>query len=371
MQAERIIGIELIGKKPTMDIEVDNDDHLFFANGILTSNSHSYSYGYISYITAYIKTHFPLQFFWSYLDMARNEAKPREEIAELVEDAKKFDIWIQPPSIHNPVKRFSIIDNKIYYGITDIKGVGESNYNKLMDHAPFDDKTWHQWLTTILPAAGKTAAIGLIKSGALGHLGIDRTRMLYEYNLIHSELKPKELNFIAECCETMEEGISKLLDLPVGRGEIVTQKKRLSKLEEILYELKNPPYSLKDTAADIAKMETDMLGLPIVCTKLGDSDKAGLGNSDCASFLSGQLERNIILPCIIDDVRQIVTKKGDPMAFLKLKDDSGTIETAVVFPKAFAEVKKHCQNGSIVLVNGNRDKKNKNNLIVEKISDIN
>ena len=80
MHSEKIIGIKYVGAKPTMDIEIDNDDHIFWANGIATSNSHSVSYALCAFMSAYAKVHFPKEFYTAYLYFAKEKPKPQQEI---------------------------------------------------------------------------------------------------------------------------------------------------------------------------------------------------------------------------------------------------------------------------------------------------
>ena len=113
MQTERIISVEYIGTIPTLDIKVDSEDHLFLANGIVTSNSHSYAYAHNSYLGAYCKAHYPKEFFTASLRQAKSKIKPQQEVYELITNAKSMDIFVQPPDLRRRNKDFDLID-KLY-----------------------------------------------------------------------------------------------------------------------------------------------------------------------------------------------------------------------------------------------------------------
>jgi DNA polymerase-3 subunit alpha len=58
-----IKSIKFIGKHQTYDLEVNHPDHQFYlSNGMLTSNSHAALYSMVSYRTAHLKCHYPLEF---------------------------------------------------------------------------------------------------------------------------------------------------------------------------------------------------------------------------------------------------------------------------------------------------------------------
>ena len=124
MHPEKVIAIKKIGNIRTIDIEVNNNSHTFYANGgIVTSNSHAATYGKDSYWTAFMKAHFPMQFFCSYIQGARWKQETQHEIYELVNDAKLFDINVSIPDIRHTEYDAHIKNDVIYFGISGIKNI--------------------------------------------------------------------------------------------------------------------------------------------------------------------------------------------------------------------------------------------------------
>ena len=72
-------------------------------------------------------------FFASYLKFAKDKIDPQQEIKELVRNANEMDINIQTPDIRNLNELFAIKDRKIFFGLTDIKGLGKSVYKKILE----------------------------------------------------------------------------------------------------------------------------------------------------------------------------------------------------------------------------------------------
>jgi DNA polymerase III alpha subunit len=132
----KIIQIVPFGKIHMYDLEVDNPTHNFvLPNGIVTSNSHAYAYSYISARLLYLKAHYPLEFYASIL-MCENDT---DKFKEYKLDAEKHGVEICPVNINKSEKNFCIKDNKIYFGFSNIKGIGEDVANRIVENQPYDN----------------------------------------------------------------------------------------------------------------------------------------------------------------------------------------------------------------------------------------
>lgn len=181
---EHIESITAVGIEQTMDIEIDSDNHIFFGDGLATSNSHSYAYALNGYRSGYAKVHTPVHFFCSYLRHAENKQKPLLEIAELVNEAKIFGIKIYTPSLANLKEHFHIVNSKgIRYGIIDIKGIGHSQFEKikalnerakLLYKKELHQLEWNDFLP-LSNDLSKTIVENLILSGATDCYDLSKT----------------------------------------------------------------------------------------------------------------------------------------------------------------------------------------------------
>ena len=179
MQSEKIISIKKLGKMKTMDIEVKNNTHCFYGDGIATSNSHSYSYAINGYWSAYMKAHFPIQFFTSYLRYAKEKQDPLMEIKELINEAKLMDIEVVTPDLRSMKKHFFTDGQKVQFGLADIKGIGEAQVDKLKQailtaeeiyHKKIEDLSWYEFLVLVSPNVQSTTIERLIDVGALNYM---------------------------------------------------------------------------------------------------------------------------------------------------------------------------------------------------------
>jgi DNA polymerase-3 subunit alpha len=331
------------------------------------NKSHSVSYAINAYLSAYAKAHFPKIFFASYLRFAKDKIDPQAEIKELVQNANEMDVTINTPDIRNLNEFFILKDNKIYFGLTDIKGVGKSVFDKIktmVENIDMDKLNWLQLLFMILNNINSTAAKALIQSGSINFMNITRNRMLFEYNLI-SALTKKEIEHITKdlnSYKNLDEAFQKLLIMPR------LNKNRKKIIEDLIQTLSNPPYSLEDTTEWLADAEDSLLGCSITCSKI-DMYDISMTNITCREFKNTVNKENMILGGEIDFINVTKTKNGKnpgvDMAFVTMTDTTGSVDSIVFFPEKYKEYKNLLFQGNIIIVKGNKSKSG-DGLIVEK-----
>ena len=138
------------------------------------NKSHAVSYAINAYLSAYAKSHFDKEFFTSYLYYSKEKQKPHEEINELVNNARLMNIDVYPPDVRKLNSNFKLIDDKIYFGISDIKGVGSAVIKKIKQAAEDvsaalsrkqDDWSWLECLLFFCTKINSTAAKAIISAG--------------------------------------------------------------------------------------------------------------------------------------------------------------------------------------------------------------
>lgn len=329
------------------------------------NKSHSVSYAINAYLSAFAKAHFPKIFFASYLRFAKDKIDPQMEIKELVQNAVEMDIDIRTPDLRNLNKYFVLKNNKVYFGLTDIKGVGASVFDKLIkvvSGIDINSAGWMDMLLKILPNINSTAAKGLIQSGALYYLKKTRNSMLFEYGIIQN-LTKKELAFVTE---NAKDDISSSLEYLHEYGKI--NKNRKLVVENLIETIKKPPYSLEDSPEWIADTEDSLLGCSVTCGKI-DMYDISMCNTTCKDFKNGDRKDNIIIGGEIDYISIVKTKQGknpgSHMCFVTMRDSSGSLDSVIFFPDQYREYKNALFEGNIVIIKGNKSKTD--GLIVEKM----
>ena len=123
---------EYFGRANTLDLEIDSDDHNYYCNGILVSNSHSTGYAYLTAITAYLKANHPLEYFTAMLKNCKNEQDPIGEIGKIQSELQHFGIKLLPPHIILSDLDFKMEGPNIRFGLGDIKGIAAKSMQKLL-----------------------------------------------------------------------------------------------------------------------------------------------------------------------------------------------------------------------------------------------
>ncbi|MCD7060918.1 DNA polymerase III subunit alpha [Pelagibacterium xiamenense] len=103
------------------------------------NKSHAAAYAWVSYQTAYLKTHYPEQFYAASmtLDMAQTD-----KLSDFRREAQKKGIEVVPPCVNRSEVNFSVRDGRIHYSLCAVKGVGRQVAEHIVDvrgDRPFAD----------------------------------------------------------------------------------------------------------------------------------------------------------------------------------------------------------------------------------------
>jgi len=99
--------------------------------------SHSYAYTYISARLLWLKAHYPLEFYAAIL-MCETDT---DKIKDYKIDAEKHGIEVLPIHINYSKENFTIHDNKIYFGFSNIKSIGEEVAKRIVSDQPYKNVT--------------------------------------------------------------------------------------------------------------------------------------------------------------------------------------------------------------------------------------
>lgn len=130
------------------------------------NKGHSTAYGLLSYLTAYLKYHYPLEFMTSCLNSKMGNSG---RTGVFLNECSRMGIKVSPPNINLSKEMYTPQKdkNKILYGILPIKGVGETATKDIIANQPY------KGLDDFLKRAGQSSSIkkdtviSLIKSGAI------------------------------------------------------------------------------------------------------------------------------------------------------------------------------------------------------------
>ncbi|WP_411956272.1 DNA polymerase III subunit alpha [Arvimicrobium flavum] len=141
------------------------------------NKSHAAAYAVVSYQTAYLKAHYPVEFLAASmtLDMSNTD-----KLADFRQDAIRLGIEVVPPSVQTSFRSFEVAENKIFYALAAIKGVGEAAVEHIVarrQKQPF--ASLEEFCERIDPKiVGKRVFESLIMAGAFDCFGHDRAVLM-------------------------------------------------------------------------------------------------------------------------------------------------------------------------------------------------
>lgn len=363
--AEEMAKSEKLCYQKAKELGILNDEEIKFifdqikkSQRYSFNKSHSISYGIIGYITAYLKTHFPLEFFANWLFYAKDKQDTYTEMRDLIDEAKRFNIEVHTPDITLKNSGFVIHDESIYFGLGDIKNIGEKAVEKLKDLHISKRMSWMEFLF-VSDAIGQSVTKTMIQAGAVKIFNKSRNEMVYEIDkwnkLTDTEkaiLKTKDFRDKTLLQVFKEYGSVK------KDGGILSNKTRVAKVEDLIKSLEIPSSPLYDSIEWLAKTENELLGIPITCIK-SDAYSATMANCTCIE-VDTTSRQSVVIAAELEEVTEKTigkgSSKGQKMASCKVRDSTGCTQV-LFFADSYSTVKNDLVEGNLLLIEGSRNKK--------------
>lgn len=312
------------------------------------NKAHAADYAVIVCQTAYLKALYPVEYMAALLMVERGDV---EKVGQVTADCRRMGIALLPPSVNHSELDFTIeaLDaaererqtalgqtprrqRGIRFGLAAVKNVGDGAVQAIVaaraEGGPFaslDDLAQRVDLRSV----GKRALECLVKAGALdgfgrrGQILAVLERLMAFSGSHHQAAQAGQMSLFGSSLPVA--GPAALGQLPEvaenPREDLAAEKELIG-----LYLSDHPLQRLADAVHDA------------VTTLIGDIDAAMNG-------------RPVAIAGMVKDLRVITTKKGQPMAFVKLEDLQGAIEVTV-FPRLFAESRELWKPDAILQVAG-------------------
>lgn len=88
------------------------------------NKAHSAAYAHVTYHTAYLKTYYPAEFMAALLSSEIDDGNKRDMLVDHIIDARKMSVEVLPPDVNKGQPDFDVVDGRIVFGLTAIKGLG-------------------------------------------------------------------------------------------------------------------------------------------------------------------------------------------------------------------------------------------------------
>lgn len=262
------------------------------------NKSHSVAYSVITYVCAYFKANYPVEFFCALMTIRSAVMQPKlwaEKAPEYIQEAKQLGVHIHSPSVQTSRTDFTIVGTDIYFGFSGIKGLG-ATVCKALIKARGDTKFKDIWdfMARIDQRVINTKVLeSLIISGAFDTMGYQRADLLEKVPDLASYL-PAIQDYAAhvEARRVRAIEISEVVglreELDVIVDEAKAQAKAIKKLKQPVPPEIEQIANIKDTFSVIAQCYSQE----------GSSEPEELGISEKAIALYKQYGRLRKMPAL-------------------------------------------------------------------------
>lgn len=310
------------------------------------NKSHAACYGLIAYQTAYLKAHYPTAFMAA---LMTSDYDNIDRLAIEISECKHMGIEVLPPDVNESFVEFAVVPGlpsnagQIRFGMNAIKNVGTGAVEEILrareENGKFD--SLEIFLSQVnTRVVNRKAMESLIKTGAFDRYG-SRHQLLENLDLIMAyaqRLQKQKVDgqtdlFGEETETTMTQPVLKLAPEAPGHNEreLVLWERELLGIYLSHHPLEPFMVMLSDQAVPLAEL-----------AKSGEGKTVQTGG-------------------LVADVRQIVTKNGKKMAFVKLADNETEIEL-VLFPSSFEQTEHLWEKDKVILVKGRVSMKGRDGL---------
>jgi DNA polymerase III subunit alpha len=291
------------------------------------NKSHSCAYALLAYQTAYLKTHFPVEFMAALLTSETGNA---EKQVKYINEARGMSISILPPNVNESDLYFTPVGDAIRFGMAAIKNVGENTAKAIresrMNAGEF--KSFHEFCGRIEPRfLNKRVFESLIKAGAVDSFG-GREAMFAAVD--------EAVNAVQRAARSRESGQHGLF----GGGGSAEPTVHFDFREA-------PPWSEEERLAS----EYAMLGFYVSGHPL-DKYTSRLKEMGAISLEQIDGQRNgkeLTVAGLIVGTRPMRSKKGAQWAIFTLQDMTG-VQELLAFPESFARLNAVLKPGTPLLL---------------------
>ncbi|MEL7034811.1 MAG: DNA polymerase III subunit alpha [Cyanobacteria bacterium J06592_8] len=318
------------------------------------NKSHSTAYGYVTYITAYLKANYPVEYMAALLT---ENSDNTDKVQKYIDSCQRgLKIKVVPPNVNQSDVDFTPVENEIIFGLSAIKNVGEAAIENILAARNKDGqfKDLPDFCSRVnLQIVNSRALESLVKCGAFDSLNKNRKQTIDYFSLLIPWAQ------------------GKAKDKAIGQGSIFDLLGGEDKKNS------NEGAPVAPAADDFLnkeklQFEKELLGFYVSEHPLKSVIESNLiEDTITLQDLEETKSKKVKVFVTVVEVKSHVTKKGDRMAFLQVEDLSGQAE-AIVFPRTFQAVEDSLKEENVsLLITGKVDKQeDKIQIIIEETESV-
>jgi len=302
------------------------------------NKSHSTAYAIISYQTAYLKAHYPVEFMAALLT---SEKDNRDKIINHISSCKEMGVNVLPPDINESQSDFSVAGENIRFGLAAVKNVGvgaiesiiivrekEGRFESIVDFCERVDQR----------KVNKRVIESLIKCGTFDSTGHKRRQLMACYEDITEKVQRRQ--------RERSSGQANFLEQFELHGGTPSSGSMDFALPDI------PEWDHKELLIN----EKESIGFYITGHPLSRfADLLGLIVNADSSTLFGKSDRETVaMAGIISHIREVTTRRKETMAYVTLEDLKGSA-VIIFFPEVYKGVYTLLHGEEPLLIKGTLD----------------
>ncbi|MDD6155338.1 MAG: DNA polymerase III subunit alpha [Eubacteriales bacterium] len=321
------------------------------------NKSHAAAYAVVAYETGYLKRYYAREFMAALMSSVMNDSS---QLAKYIRNSREMGIEITQPSVNDSMRKFTVKDGKIVYGLQAVKHVGEGAIENIISARERNGKPRNifQFIRGIdVSVVNKKAVECLIKAGALDCFNTNRAAHLAVYTQLMESSQNEAKNNVAgqinlfDLVSADELGSDVSEQLPQVRN---FDKRTMLALEKEVLGVYISGHPLDEFADRIEKYTTaNSRQLQASVRPAEDDEEGGI---DEAGYNAGQVSdvydgKTVVIAGMIEHIKELVTKNSKLMAFVDIEDLYGEIET-VVFPNVYEQCRQAIAEDNVVVMRG-------------------
>ncbi|MBD2356663.1 trans-splicing intein-formed DNA polymerase III subunit alpha C-terminal partner DnaE-C [Tolypothrix sp. FACHB-123] len=358
----KIVTRKSLGTKNVYDIGVEQDHNFAIKNGFIASNcfnkSHSTAYGYVTYQTAYLKANFPLEYMAALLTANSGDT---DKVQKYIATCMSMNIQIEPPDINRSGVDFTPAGNKILFGFSAVRNVGQNAIASILEarEEGGEFKSLGDFCDRIdLRSVNKRTLESLISCGAFDKIQSNRHQLTQDLPLVYDWAQSR--------AKDRASGQGSIFDL-LGGFSAANEKKANN-----AFEIAPKAQAVSDyPPQEKLRMEKEILGFYVSDHPLKAIKQSSLVLAPINLSQLGE-QRDDTLVCaviMLNGVKKVITKKGDPMAILQIEDLTAQSE-AIVFPKNYERISSLLQVDARLIIWGKVDRRDEQTQFIVEDAEV-
>jgi DNA polymerase-3 subunit alpha len=290
------------------------------------NKSHSCAYALLAYQTAYLKTHYPVEFIAALLT---SEAGNSDKIVKYINEARGMSISILPPDVNESDLYFTPVGEAIRFGLAAIKNVGENTAKAIRESRlrQGEFRSLYEFCERIEPRfLNKRVFESLIKSGAMDSLGARESMLASVDDAVNALQRASRMR------ESGQHGLFGTAAAPAPVAFELCEAAPWSEEERLTSEYAMLGFYV--SGHPLAKYASRLQELKTISLAEVEGQRNG---------------KEVAVGVLIVGVRPMRSRKGARWAIFTIQDMTG-VQELLAFPESFAKLEPLLKQGTPLLL---------------------